>query len=71
MSNCSVYRLETGSRLPRVLSLKEAAAQTGLSYGFLRSLCTSGKVICFRVGRAKWVMNADSLAAFLQCGGEE
>lgn len=62
---------ESRKRLPRVLSLRDAAEQTGLSYGFLRGLCTSGSVVCFRVGRAKWVINADSLAAYLNNGGSK
>ena len=70
MSNTSIRRIDS-RQLTRVIGLKDAASQTGLSYEFLRNLCTSGSVVCFRVGRAKWVINADSLAAYLNNGGSK
>ncbi len=55
--------------LPKMLSLREAAEETGLSYGYLRGLCLSGTITCLRAGRTKWLINASSLAAFLNGGG--
>lgn len=58
--------------IPRMISLKEAVAETGLSYCFLRGLCLGGAVYCVRSGN-KWLINADSLAAYLggTSGGED
>jgi excisionase family DNA binding protein len=54
--------------MARMISLKEAAAETGLSYEFLRRLCINGEVFCIRSG-VKWLINASSLAKYL--GGDE
>lgn len=50
--------------LPKMLSLKQAAEESGLSYGFLRNLCIEGGVRCIRSGK-KWYINEDSLTSFL------
>lgn len=51
-------------KLPRMISLQQAAADTGLAYGYLRGLCLDGKVYAVRSG-TKWLINADSLAVYL------
>ena len=53
--------------LPQMLTIKEAATESGLSYCYLRNLCLEGSVYCVRAGK-KWFINKDSLAAYL--GGE-
>ena len=50
--------------LPKMLTIKEAATESGLSYCHLRNLCLQGSVYCVRSG-VKWLINADSLAAYL------
>lgn len=50
--------------MPRMLTLKEAANESGLSYCFLRNLCLQGAIYCVRSG-VKWMINSDSLAAYL------
>lgn len=50
--------------MPKMITIKTAAAETGLSYCHLRNLCLQGSVYCIRAGN-KWLINADSLSAFL------
>ena len=54
---------------PRVVSIKEAAGQTGLSAYYLRNLCRSGRVRYVKVGR-KWLVNLGSLTAYLNIGND-
>lgn len=49
----------------RLISLKEAAARSGLSTGFLRRLCRTGKVRSIRVGRY-WVTTWQAVAEYLE-----
>ena len=49
----------------RMISLKQAVQETGLSYHFLRNLCLSGDVKSVRSG-TKFYLNYRSLMAF--CG---
>lgn len=58
--------------LPKMLTLREASAASGLSYCHLRNLCLEGTVYCVRAGK-KWLINKDSLAAYLggTSGGED
>lgn len=50
--------------LPRMISLKEAASETGLSYYCLRNLCLANKIVHIISGN-KFLVNADKLAAYL------
>lgn len=50
--------------LPRMISLQQAATETGLSYSYLRRLCLEGEICAVRSG-VKWMINSDSLASFL------
>lgn len=52
---------------PRMLSIKEAAGQTGLSAYYLRNLCRSGRVRYVKVGN-KWLVSLGSLTAYLSVG---
>lgn len=56
-------------KLPRMLKIREAAAETGLSYHFIRSLCLSGALAHIKVGN-RYFVNAASLEAFLLHDGE-
>lgn len=49
----------------RMISLRQAVEETGLSYHFLRGLCLSGDVKSVRSG-TKFYLNYRSLMAF--CG---
>ncbi len=54
--------------MTRMISLKQAAAETGLSYDCLRKLCLSNKVVHIRVG-TKFMLNAEKLELYLNtCG---
>lgn len=53
--------------LPLMLSIREAAEKTNLSYEFIRYLCNSGKIKCLRYGR-KIMINAGSLVEFIENG---
>ena len=50
---------------PRMLKVSEASEQSGLSPYALRKLCRTGKVRFVCTG-SRWLINADSLAAFLE-----
>lgn len=50
---------------PQMLKISEASAQSGLSPYALRKLCRAGKVRFVSAGN-RWLINVDSLAAFLE-----
>jgi hypothetical protein len=54
--------------VPHMLGLKEAAAETGLTYYFLRKLCLSGQVVSVRCG-GKILVNMDRLIDYLNGDG--
>lgn len=54
---------------PSMLSIKKAAAQVGISEYFLRNLCRDGK-IRFVCSGTRWLVNMDSLAAYLNKGDD-
>lgn len=54
-------------RIPRMLTLREAAKETGLSYDFLRRLCLQGKLVYIKAG-TKFLLNEDRLIDFLNRG---
>lgn len=49
----------------RLISLKEAAARSGLSTGFLRRLCRTGRIDAVKVGR-DWVTTWRAVAQYLE-----
>lgn len=55
------------NKVPRMLTIREAAAETGLSYDYLRKLCIQGRVVYIRAG-AKRLINFDKLLEFLNRG---
>lgn len=52
---------------PQMLSIEEAAAQSGLSKYTLRKFCRTGQ-IRYVVCGCRWLVNGDSLASFLENG---
>ena len=66
--------LETAMRLPieekqipEMLTIKEAAGRTGLSYDFIRKLCLQGKIVFVRTG-SKYLVNMGKLVDYLNNG---
>ena len=53
--------------LPRVRTLREAAAESGLSYYRLRLMCLQNKIVYVQAGH-KFLVNMDSLAEYLSTG---
>lgn len=53
--------------VPRMISLRKAAEETGLTYLLIRELCDSGKVAYLKSGR-KYLVNYQSLLALLKNG---
>lgn len=56
------------TNLPIMLSLKECASVTGISYGCLRQWCLQGKVAHIRSGK-KFLINYQALIARLNSEG--
>ena len=50
--------------IPEMLTLRQAAAKTGLSYDYLRKLCLQKKIIFVKAGN-KYLINMEKLADFL------
>ena len=57
----------SGAEVPRMISLRKAAEETGLTYLLIRELCDSGKVAYLKSGR-KYLVNYQSLLALLKNG---
>jgi len=49
----------------RLISLKEAAARSGLSAGFLRRLCRTGRIDAVKIGR-DWVTTWRAVTEYLE-----
>ena len=52
---------------PRMMTIKAAATETGLSQYFVRQLCLQKKIIHVRTG-AKYLVNVDRLIDYLNAG---
>ena len=59
--------MATEKAIPRMGTLKEAAALAGIPYSAIRKMCITGKVVHVRVG-TKYVVNLDKLAEYLETG---
>lgn len=53
--------------IPTMITIKEAAKQTGLSYEYIRQLIREGKVTYVRAG-VKFLINMERLVAYLNDG---
>jgi len=56
----------TESSVPEMITIREAAKRTGLSYEFLRKSCASGKIVHIRVGTGKYLINFGWLISWLE-----
>lgn len=52
------------SRVPRMLTIKETAKETGLAEYFIRQLCISGEIVTVKAG-SKYLVNLDRLIEYL------
>ena len=52
------------SNIPRMIPIKTAATESGLSYDAIRKLCLKKEIRFIRSG-TKYLINADSFAAYL------
>lgn len=52
---------------PRMLTIREAATETGLSYDWIRKMCIQGRLKHIVVG-SKRLINADALHEYLNGG---
>ena len=55
------------TKIPRMVTIREAAAETGLSYDYLRKLCIQNRIVYIHAG-AKRLINFDKLLEFLNRG---
>ena len=62
--------INSAEDVPRMLTIREAAKEVGLSYNYIRSLCLSGRIVSIRVGN-RTLVNREKLIAFLNSGKEE
>ena len=51
-------------RTPRMLTIKETAKETGISYDSIRKLCMQNKIVYIRLG-AKYLVNYDRFIDYL------
>ena len=56
--------------VPRMITIREAARETGLSYNHVRSLCQSGKIVTIRAGN-RILINREKLIDYLNSGKEQ
>ena len=56
--------------MPRMRTIKEAAAETDLSYHCIRTWCLQNKIVHIRAGN-KYLVNLDKLIEFLNSGVKE
>ena len=63
------HTTESGA-IARMIGLREAAADTGLSYDCLRKLCLQRRIAHIRAGK-KILVNADALVDYLTHAGIE
>ena len=57
-------RREQGMTIPTMVTIKEAAEKTGLSYYYIRKLCLEKKVVHIMAGR-KVLINEEKLVNYL------
>ena len=57
-------RREQGMTIPTMVTIKQAAEKTGLSYYYIRKLCLEKKVVHIMAGR-KVLINEEKLVNFL------
>ncbi len=65
----SIYQLQNRGtdEVPRMVTIKEAAMDTGLSYDYIRKLCLQKKIVHVKAG-TKYLVNWGKLVEFLNEG---
>ncbi len=58
---------EPPAQVPTMITITQAAAETGLSYDHLRKLCLRGEIVHVKAGR-KFLINKEKLISFLNVG---
>lgn len=58
---------EDGGKIPTMVTIQEAAKQTGLSYDYIRKMCIQDKIVYVKAG-AKRLVNLDMLRRYLNRG---
>ena len=53
--------------IPEMVSIRQAAARTGLSYDYIRKLCLQQKIVYVKAG-TKYLVNFGKLIIFLNDG---
>ena len=56
--------------VPRMLTMREASRETGLSYNHIRSLSKSGKIVSIQAGN-RILINREKLIDYLNSGKEQ
>lgn len=56
--------------IPEMLTIRETAARTGLSYDFIRKLCLQRKIVFIRTG-TKYLVNYSKFIEYLNQGDAE
>lgn len=56
--------------VPRMLTIQQAADETGLSYGCIRKWCLEKRIVFVRSGK-KYLINMDRLGDYLNGESEE
>lgn len=52
--------------VPEMVSIREAARRTGLSYDFLRKSCLAGRIVHIRIGTGKFLINYRWLVSWME-----
>ena len=57
----------TEMTIPTMITIKEAAEKTGISYSRIRTLCLEGKIVHIKAGR-RFLINLEKLIEYLNTG---
>lgn len=60
----------TVTNIPRMRTIKEVVAETGLTYCHVRNLCLENKVVHIKTGN-KYLINLDKFIEYLNTGCQE
>lgn len=60
----------TVTNIPKMRTIKEIVAETGLAYCHVRSLCLENKVVHIKAGN-KYLINLDKFIEYLNTGCQE
>ena len=62
-----IKKHEGGKRMPQMVTIRQAAAETGLSYEFIRGLIREHKIVYVKAG-CKFLVNRERLIEYLNHG---